>query len=113
MNQSHVKAAIDQTKGKVKEAIGNATGNDRLANSGAMDQVKGHAEEAWGNVKDAASNLRDSVKSKAGTTAYEREADARAESHQANASLRDKVTAGAERAKDSINRGLDNLQSRR
>jgi uncharacterized protein YjbJ (UPF0337 family) len=113
MNQSHVNAAIDQTKGKVKEAIGNATGNDRLANSGALDQIKGHAEEAWGNVKDAASNLRDSARTSANTTAYEREADARADSHQANSSLRDKVTAGAEHVKDSINRGLNNLQDRR
>ncbi len=111
MNESNATGVLNQTKGKIKEAIGNATGNERLANSGAADQVKGHAQEVWGNLKDTAADLHDSARAKAAE--YDRESDARAEAHETDASFRDKVTAGAEHVKDSINRGLNNLEDHR
>jgi uncharacterized protein YjbJ (UPF0337 family) len=45
---------FNQVAGKVKQSLGEATDNDKLANEGAAQQVKGHAEEAWGSVKHAA-----------------------------------------------------------
>ncbi len=45
---------FNQIAGKVKQTVGEATNNDKLANEGAAQQVKGHAEEAWGSVKHAA-----------------------------------------------------------
>ena len=54
MNKSHVTGGIDQAVGKIKEAAGNATGDQKLANEGAAQQVKGAAKETWGNVKDSA-----------------------------------------------------------
>ncbi len=48
---------IDQAKGKVKEAVGDATGNRDLENEGKLDQAKGKAKEALENVKDAVRKL--------------------------------------------------------
>ncbi len=54
MNNDQVSGKFDQAKGKVKQGIGEAVGNQDMANSGTADQVKGAAKETWGNVKDAA-----------------------------------------------------------
>jgi uncharacterized protein YjbJ (UPF0337 family) len=42
-----------QAKGKVKEAAGKVTGNDKLKNKGKMDQRKGDLKQAGEKVKDA------------------------------------------------------------
>jgi uncharacterized protein YjbJ (UPF0337 family) len=59
MNKDQVAGKIDQVTGKVKQGVGEAVGNDELANRGVADQVKGAAKETWGNVKDAANKGRD------------------------------------------------------
>ncbi len=46
-----VHGKLDELAGKAKQAFGEATGNDKLANEGAAQQVKGHAEQAYGAVK--------------------------------------------------------------
>ena len=50
---------FDEGKGKVKQGVGDLTGNDRLKAEGKMDEVKGKAEHAWGDIKDAAGDLKD------------------------------------------------------
>jgi uncharacterized protein YjbJ (UPF0337 family) len=106
MNQDTVSGKFDQVAGKIKQGVGEAIGNDRLANKGAADQVKGHAKEAWGNVKDTAADLRDSSASSADARAEEahRHAEDRGED------VRDSITSAARHAKDNINRGLDHLK---
>ncbi len=52
----------DETKGKVKEAVGDATDNERMEREGKTDQVRGKGEQAKGHVKDAAQNVKDGVK---------------------------------------------------
>lgn len=99
MNSSNVEGAFDQAKGKVKQAFGEATGNESVANSGAADEVKGHAKETWGDIKDTASNVGNKEEAHATTTA-----------HQEGETFRDKVTSAAEHAKDSIKSGLDKLE---
>lgn len=59
MDKDQVAGKFDQTIGKAKEKLGDATGNQKLANKGVADQVKGAAKETWGNVKDAARTTRD------------------------------------------------------
>ena len=54
MNKDQVAGKVDQVAGKVKQDVGEAVGNDNLANRGVADQVKGATKETWGNVKDAA-----------------------------------------------------------
>jgi uncharacterized protein YjbJ (UPF0337 family) len=53
MNSNQVSGKFDQVAGKVKQGIGEAIGNQHLANEGVADQVKGSAKEVWGNAKDA------------------------------------------------------------
>src|SRR6201996_9275701 len=52
MNKDQISGKVDQVTGKVKEKVGEAVGNQRLANEGLADQVKGAAKETWGNGKD-------------------------------------------------------------
>jgi uncharacterized protein YjbJ (UPF0337 family) len=48
-------------KGKVKESVGSATGNDKLEAKGKTDQTKAGLKDAGEKVKDAASNVKDAV----------------------------------------------------
>jgi uncharacterized protein YjbJ (UPF0337 family) len=57
MSEEHVKGAVEKAGGRVKEAAGALTGNERLKSEGKLDQVKGTAHQAWGDVKDAAKDL--------------------------------------------------------
>ena len=54
MHKDQVKGAAKDTAGSVKEAVGKATGNDRLAAEGAGERVEGKVQKAVGSVKDAA-----------------------------------------------------------
>jgi uncharacterized protein YjbJ (UPF0337 family) len=42
-----------QAKGKLKEAAGNLSGNDKLRAEGKADQTKGNLKQAGEKVKDA------------------------------------------------------------
>lgn len=99
MNESNVGGKFDQIAGKVKQGLGEAFGDEKLANEGAAEEVKGHAKEAWGNVKDAASDTHEAAKT-----------DASTRTEQTGESFRDKVTSAAEHAKDLVNRGIDHLK---
>ena len=45
-------ASMDETKGKVKEAAGDLTDNDRLKHEGKADQAKGKVKEGVDKVAD-------------------------------------------------------------
>jgi uncharacterized protein YjbJ (UPF0337 family) len=49
----------DELKGKVKEAVGNATDNEQWQAEGKADQVKGNVKQAGEKVKDAAEDVLD------------------------------------------------------
>jgi uncharacterized protein YjbJ (UPF0337 family) len=44
---------MDETKGRVKETVGDITDDERLESEGQTDQAKGKAKQAWGDAKDA------------------------------------------------------------
>lgn len=48
-----IKAAAENITGKAKEAVGNATDNDKLVAEGKADQVKGQSRDAAADVTDA------------------------------------------------------------
>jgi uncharacterized protein YjbJ (UPF0337 family) len=58
MDKQHVKGAADKAKGAVKDAVGKATGNERMQAEGKADKAKGDIRHAVGNVKDAARDLK-------------------------------------------------------
>ncbi|MGW6612227.1 CsbD family protein [Streptomyces erythrochromogenes] len=46
------KAHAEQAKGKVKETVGRAVGNERMTAEGEADQAKGNARHAKEDIKD-------------------------------------------------------------
>ena len=48
-----IKNAAEELAGKAKEAVGNATNNDKLVAEGKADQAKADVKKAGDNVKDA------------------------------------------------------------
>jgi uncharacterized protein YjbJ (UPF0337 family) len=52
----------DQAKGRVKEAAGDLTGNEKLKSEGKTDQAVGDAKKFVGDVADKAEEFIDTVK---------------------------------------------------
>ena len=48
MSEEHVKGGMEKLGGRIKEAAGALTGNDKLKNEGRVDQVKGGAPSSPG-----------------------------------------------------------------
>ena len=61
MNNNHTKGTWNEVKGRVKEEVGHATGDDKMAGEGVIDRVKGKIENAVGDVKDAVKKGIDKV----------------------------------------------------
>jgi len=53
MDKEHLKGAADKASGATKDAIGKATGNDKLRVEGAIDKAKGAAHDVVGDIKDS------------------------------------------------------------
>ena len=56
MHKDTIKGAAKDAKGSMKEAVGKATGNERMEAEGAADRVAGKVQKGVGNLKDAARN---------------------------------------------------------
>jgi uncharacterized protein YjbJ (UPF0337 family) len=52
---------LEDVKGKVKETVGKATGDEDLENEGKADQVKASVKDVGEKVKDAASEIKDAI----------------------------------------------------
>lgn len=59
MHKDEIKGAAKDAKGSIKEGIGKATGDDRMAAEGAGERVAGKVQKGVGSLKDAA---RDALK---------------------------------------------------
>jgi uncharacterized protein YjbJ (UPF0337 family) len=55
-------STTDKIKGRVKEAVGVITDNDRLKREGQTDQVVGEVKEATEKVKDKVARVVEKVK---------------------------------------------------
>lgn len=53
---------LDQAKGRIKQAAGDLTDNDRLKKEGKADETAGKAKEFLGNAKDKADDMIDRVR---------------------------------------------------
>lgn len=94
MNEDTIAGKLKSIGGKIEEKAGEVFGNEKVADSGAANQVKGATQETWGNVKDAAHDATSST-----TT--------QAEAHDA----RTGVVNSAENLKDKVSHGIDNLKA--
>ncbi|QCX74140.1 CsbD-like protein [Streptomyces sp. YIM 121038] len=57
-----VTVGVDKAKGKAKEMVGKATGNDRLEAEGKTDQAKAKMREAAEEAREKAQGVRDSLR---------------------------------------------------
>jgi uncharacterized protein YjbJ (UPF0337 family) len=108
MNKETVTGKFDQVAGKVKQSVGEAVGNQKLANAGAAEQVKGAAKEGWGHTKDAAQTVADSNRAKAtaqGETVRQRTEDT---AHD----VREKITTTAQNLKNKVEHKMDEIKHR-
>ena len=55
-------STTDKIKGRVKEAVGVITDNDRLKREGQTDQVVGEVKEAAKKVKDTVARVVEKIK---------------------------------------------------
>ena len=62
MDKEHVKGAVDKVVGTVKDAVGGATGDEKLQTEGKADKTAGSVRESTGDVKDAGRNVADALK---------------------------------------------------
>lgn len=54
MHKDQIKGAAKDAAGSVKEGVGKAVGNDRMAAEGAAERVEGKLQKGVGGFKDAA-----------------------------------------------------------
>jgi uncharacterized protein YjbJ (UPF0337 family) len=59
MHKDEMKGAAKDAKGSIKEGVGKATGDDKMAAEGASERVAGKVQKGVGSLKDAA---RDALK---------------------------------------------------
>lgn len=60
-NKDEVEGKFEDVKGKVKEGIGNLTGDRELEAEGEGDQVEGQTQETWGKFKRGVGDAVDAV----------------------------------------------------
>jgi len=53
IDKDRVEGSMDQMKGRVKEAAGNLTGDEKLRAEGRADRTKGKLQNMLGSIKDA------------------------------------------------------------
>jgi uncharacterized protein YjbJ (UPF0337 family) len=107
MNTEKVEGKFDQVAGKIKQGIGEAVGNQKLANAGAAEQIKGAAKETWGKAKETADVVHEDNQSKA--SAEGENLKHRAEETARN--VREKVTTTAQNLKEKVNEKLNHIKS--
>ncbi|MFE2015822.1 CsbD family protein [Streptomyces sp. NPDC059491] len=56
------KSGMEKGKGKIKETVGKATGNERLEAEGRADRMKGKVEEVAEKARERAARARDDTK---------------------------------------------------
>jgi len=56
MDKDRVVGSAKEVKGNVKQAVGKAVGDSKLAAEGKSDKVEGKVQNVFGRVKDAVRN---------------------------------------------------------
>ena len=59
MDKDRVAGAAKQAKGKLKEAAGKVTGDEKLRTEGQADKVEGKVQNTFGGLKDKAREALD------------------------------------------------------
>lgn len=62
MHDQHVDGTINEVRGKVKEGVGDLTGNENLKAEGQADQLTGKVQQTVGDVQDTIKGVGDTIK---------------------------------------------------
>jgi uncharacterized protein YjbJ (UPF0337 family) len=62
MTNEKIQGQWDQTKGAVKEGVGNAIDDPKMENEGKLDKATGTVEKGAGEVKEQAEKTTDDLK---------------------------------------------------
>jgi len=57
-NRDEVEGTFDQVKGKVKQGVGDLTGDDSLQIEGEADEASGETQQTWGKFKRGVGDTR-------------------------------------------------------
>lgn len=63
MSGDRAEGKAEELGGKVKEAVGDATGNEDLEAEGQADQVSGKGKQVVGDIKNAAEDIKKDLSS--------------------------------------------------
>ncbi len=61
MNKDQVQGRAEDIKGKAKEAVGKAVGNDKLTTEGQLDQAAGKTQAKVGDAKEKVKDVIDKL----------------------------------------------------
>jgi uncharacterized protein YjbJ (UPF0337 family) len=65
-NEDEIKGKIDRAKGKIKEGVGDMTGDEKLQSEGKAEELGGNVQETFGKgrrkVGEALDDLGDKLK---------------------------------------------------
>ena len=106
--ESKLKGKFNEVAGKVKQSVGEATHNDKLANEGTAQQVKGHAEQAWGSVKSAANDTAVDARARANES---RAVHVNEGEHKAH-DVRESIASTAQNVKNKIQDSVDDFRAK-
>lgn len=56
-----IRGTLEETKGEVKQGVGDLTGDDRLKSEGALDEAKGKAQNLLGDIKDKVEDVKEDI----------------------------------------------------
>jgi uncharacterized protein YjbJ (UPF0337 family) len=62
MDKNRIKGAAKQTKGSIKEAVGNVTGNTKTQGEGDLEKAAGETQSTVGGIKDSVRDALDTKK---------------------------------------------------
>jgi uncharacterized protein YjbJ (UPF0337 family) len=108
MNTEKIEGKFDQVAGKIKQGVGEAVGNQKLANAGAAEQIKGAAKETWGHAKDAANTVNDERRARTQVEGENLKMRTEEKAHE----MRDKITSTAQNIKNKMNDKFDDIKQK-
>jgi len=56
-----IRGTLEETKGEVKQGVGDLTGDDRLKGEGILDEAKGKAQNILGDIKDKVEDVKEDI----------------------------------------------------
>jgi uncharacterized protein YjbJ (UPF0337 family) len=60
-DRDRIEGTVEEGKGKVKQAWGDLTDDERMKAEGMLDEAKGKAQQVLGDIKDRVDDVREDI----------------------------------------------------